>query len=337
MSGAGPPARVVPCAADLRIWLLAARPATLPAALAPVLVGTAAATVDADLRAGVFLAALFAALLIQVATNFANDLADFQHGADTAERLGPTRATVAGLVAPKQMALATVLTFAVAAGLGVYLIVEAGWPVLVAGAASIVAGYLYTGGPWPYGYRGLGDVFVFVFFGLVAVMGSYFVQVEVLTWEAAAAAVPIGFTVTAILVVNNLRDVPTDRQTGEAHAGGDSGTGLGATGVRGAGAGGVRAGADFRRRGPHALVVDGDLAGAAAGAGAGAAGAVRDGGPGAEPDAEAERAAASGVWCPSGPELRLVDGACRERRPATQTSWRPAVWTGSQTGEKGGA
>ena len=215
MSGVGPPASVVPRAAGLRIWLLAARPATLPAALAPVLVGTAAATVDADLRAGVFLAVLFAALLIQIATNFANDLADFQHGADTAERLGPTRATVAGLVAPKQMALATALTFAGAAGLGVYLIVEAGWPVLGAGAASIVAGYLYTGGPWPYGYRGLGDIFVFVFFGLVAVMGSYFVQVEALTWEAAAAAVPMGFTVTAILVVNNLRDVPTDRQTGK--------------------------------------------------------------------------------------------------------------------------
>ena len=215
MSGVGPPASAVPRAAGLRIWLLAARPATLPAALAPVLVGTAAATVDADLRAGVFLAVLFAALLIQIATNFANDLADFQHGADTAERLGPTRATVAGLVAPKQMALATALMFAGAAGLGVYLIVEAGWPVLGAGAASIVAGYLYTGGPWPYGYRGLGDIFVFVFFGLVAVMGSYFVQVEALTWEAAAAAVPMGFTVTAILVVNNLRDVPTDRQTGK--------------------------------------------------------------------------------------------------------------------------
>jgi len=113
------------------------------------------------------------------------------------------------------MAVATGLTFAVAGALGIYLTIEAGWPVLAAGMGSIVAGYLYTGGPWPYGYHGLGDVFVFVFFGVVAVMGSYFVQAERLTWEAAAAAIPVGVTVTAILVVNNLRDVPTDRRTGK--------------------------------------------------------------------------------------------------------------------------
>ena len=196
-----------------RVWLLAARPATLPAAVAPVLAGSAAATLIVDFRVGPFLAALLAAILIQIGTNFANDLADFQRGADDEGRLGPTRATQAGLVSGRAMAVATGLTFAAAGGLGIYLTVEAGWPILVAGAASVLAGYLYTGGPWPYGYHGLGDVFVFVFFGVVAVMGSYFVQAERLTWAAAAAAVPVGATVTAILVVNNLRDVPTDRRT----------------------------------------------------------------------------------------------------------------------------
>jgi 1,4-dihydroxy-2-naphthoate octaprenyltransferase len=206
----GGPARL-----GARVWLLASRPATLPAAIAPVLVGTAAATLGEDVRWGMFLAALFASMLIQIGTNFVNDLADFQRGADDAGRIGPTRATQAGLVTAKQMGVATVLTFAAVGALGIYLTVEAGWPVLAAGAASIGAGFLYTGGPWPYGYHGLGDAFVFAFFGVVAVMGSYFVQVEGLSWEAFAGAVPVGLTVTAILVVNNLRDVPTDRRTGK--------------------------------------------------------------------------------------------------------------------------
>ncbi|PZC49546.1 MAG: 1,4-dihydroxy-2-naphthoate octaprenyltransferase [Chloroflexi bacterium] len=198
-----------------RVWLLAARPATLPAAIAPVLVGTAAATVIVDFRVGPFVAALIAAIFIQIGTNYANDFSDFRHGADDEGRLGPTRATQAGLVSAKAMAMATSVAFAVAGGLGIYLTIEAGWPVLVVGVGSIVAGYLYTGGPWPYGYHGLGDLFVFTFFGVVAVMGSFFVQAEHLTWEAAAAAIPVGCTVTAILVVNNLRDVPTDRRTGK--------------------------------------------------------------------------------------------------------------------------
>lgn len=198
-----------------RVWLLAARPATLPAAVAPVLVGTAAASVVVDFRVAPFVAALLAAVCIQIGTNYANDFSDFRHGADDEGRLGPTRATQAGLVTAKSMALAMVVAFALAGAFGIYLTIEAGWPVLVAGVASIVVGYLYTGGPWPYGYHGLGDVFVFAFFGVVAVMGSYFVQAERLTWEAAAAAMPVGCTVTAILVVNNLRDVPTDARTGK--------------------------------------------------------------------------------------------------------------------------
>ncbi len=204
-----------PIPAGWRVWLLASRPATLPAAITPVLVGTAVATVDADLRVGPFIAALFAALLIQFATNFANDLFDFQSGADHEGRLGPTRATHAGWVTPAQMRTATVLALAGATGIGIYLIIVAGWPILVVGVAAMVAGLAYTGGPWPYGYHGLGDVFVFVFFGIVAVMGSFFVQAEQLTWEAFAAAVPVGLTVTAILVVNNLRDIDSDRLSGK--------------------------------------------------------------------------------------------------------------------------
>jgi 1,4-dihydroxy-2-naphthoate octaprenyltransferase len=206
---------VAPVVPGARVWLLAARPATLPAAVAPVLVGSAAATAAVDFRVGPFLAALLGAIFIQIGANYANDRADFQRGADDAARLGPTRATQAGMVTGRAMAIATALSFALAAGCGIYLILVAGWPVLAVGVASIVAGYLYTGGPWPYGYHGLGDLFVFAFFGVVAVMGSYFVQAERLTWEAAAAALPVACTVTAILVVNNLRDAATDRRAGK--------------------------------------------------------------------------------------------------------------------------
>ena len=202
-------------AAGVRVWLLAARPATLPAAIAPVLAGSAAATVVVDFRIGPFVAALLGAIFIQIGANYANDFADFQRGADDAGRLGPTRATQAGLVSAGAMAVATAISFALAGVCGIYLTIEAGWPVLAVGVTSIVAGYLYTGGPWPYGYHGLGDLFVFAFFGVVAVMGAYFVQAERLTWEAAAVAMPMGCTVTAILVVNNLRDVASDRRAGK--------------------------------------------------------------------------------------------------------------------------
>lgn len=206
---------VAPGAPGLRVWFFAARPATLPAAVAPVLVGTAAATAAADLRLGAFVAALLGALLIQIATNFANDYSDFQRGLDNAARLGPTRVTQAGWATPAQMRWAIVVTLAAAGGAGLYLTVVAGWPVLVAGLAAIVAGLAYTGGPWPYGYHGLGDLFVFLFFGLVAVMGSFYVQVETLSWASLAAAIPVGLTVTAILVVNNLRDIESDRAGGK--------------------------------------------------------------------------------------------------------------------------
>ena len=197
---------------------MASRPATLPAALAPVLAGSAAASwanISSDFRLGAFFAAMIGAVLIQIATNLANDYADYSRGVDGDQRLGPTRVTQAGLVNARQIQVAIRLTFAAAAGVGIYLIVVAGWPILVAGSAAILAGYFYTGGPWPYGYHGLGDVFVFIFFGLVAVIGSYFVQVERITWEAVAAATAVGLPVTAILVINNLRDVETDRASGK--------------------------------------------------------------------------------------------------------------------------
>jgi 1,4-dihydroxy-2-naphthoate octaprenyltransferase len=200
----------------LRIWLMAARPRTLPAAVAPVLVGTAAAVeaVD-DLRWLAFAAALVGSIFIQIGTNLANDYSDAKRGADTEDRLGPVRVTSAGLVAPRRVLHATWLAFAVAVATGVYLATVAGWVILAVGAASIAAGVLYTGGPRPYGYAGLGELFVFLFFGLVAVNGSYYVQLEELDWLPFCLSIAIGFLSTAILVVNNVRDIDTDRRAGK--------------------------------------------------------------------------------------------------------------------------
>src|SRR5690242_3991290 len=194
---------------------MAARPRTLPAAVAPVLVGTALGTTDADLRVGGFVAALLGAIFIQVGTNLSNDYSDARRGADTEERLGPVRVTAGGLVPPRQVLIATYVTFGVAVLAGSYLIAVAGWQLLLVGAASILAGVLYTGGPRPYGYEGLGEVFVFLFFGIVAVAGSYFVQVKHLDWKAFALAVPVGLLASAILVVNNFRDIDSDRRAGK--------------------------------------------------------------------------------------------------------------------------
>jgi 1,4-dihydroxy-2-naphthoate octaprenyltransferase len=199
----------------VRIWLMAARPRTLPAAIAPVLVGTALAMTVVDLRVGGFVAALLGAILIQVGTNLSNDYSDARRGADTEDRLGPVRVTAGGLVPPKRVLVATYVTFALAVLCGVYLVYLAGPILLAIGAASILAGVLYTGGPRPYGYEGLGEVFVFLFFGVVAVSGSYFAQVERLTWEAFVLAVPVGLLASAILVVNNVRDLETDRRAGK--------------------------------------------------------------------------------------------------------------------------
>jgi 1,4-dihydroxy-2-naphthoate octaprenyltransferase len=199
----------------VRIWLMAARPRTLPAAIAPVLVGTALGMTEVDLRIGGFVAALLGAIFIQVGTNLSNDYSDARRGADTEERLGPVRVTAGGLVPPRQVLVATYVSFALAVACGVYLVYLAGPILLAIGAASILAGVLYTGGPRPYGYEGLGEIFVFLFFGIVAVAGSYFVQTEQVEWEAFVLAVPVGLLASAILVVNNVRDLETDRRAGK--------------------------------------------------------------------------------------------------------------------------
>jgi 1,4-dihydroxy-2-naphthoate polyprenyltransferase len=194
---------------------MAARPRTLPAAVAPVLVGTALAATQGTFKVLTFLAAMLGALFIQVGTNLSNDYSDARRGADTEDRLGPVRVTAGGLVPPKRVLVATYLAFGLAVLFGTYLIVTAGWELLLIGVASILAGVLYTGGPRPYGYEGLGEVFVFLFFGLVAVTGSYFAQLERWDWEAFALAVPVGLLASAILVVNNVRDLETDRRAGK--------------------------------------------------------------------------------------------------------------------------
>ena len=196
---------------------MAARPRTLPAAVAPVLVGTAAAVQGAGElpRLGAFLAALVGSIFIQIGTNLANDYSDAKRGADTADRLGPVRVTSTGLVTPQRVLRATWVAFAVAVACGIYLAAVAGPVILLIGVVSIAAGVLYTGGPRPYGYAGLGEVFVFLFFGLVAVNGSYYVQLEELAALPLGLSIALGFLATAILVVNNVRDAETDRRAGK--------------------------------------------------------------------------------------------------------------------------
>ena len=201
--------------APIQIWIHAARPKILPAAAAPVVVGAAVAAFEGVFQLLPVLAALVGALLIQVGTNLANDVFDFKKGADTSERLGPTRVTQAGLLSPEQVMKGMWLTFGAAILSGIYLVVVGGWPIVAIGVLSIVAGIAYTGGPYPLGYNGLGDLFVFVFFGLVAVGGTYFVQAKTLSVLAIWSAIPMGLLATAILVVNNLRDIETDTKAGK--------------------------------------------------------------------------------------------------------------------------
>jgi 1,4-dihydroxy-2-naphthoate octaprenyltransferase len=200
----------------MRIWLMAARLRTLPAAIAPVLVGTALAYELYEVfKPLAFVAAMLGSILIQVGTNLSNDYSDARRGADAEDRLGPVRVTAGGLVPPKQVLLATYVTFGLAILCGVYLIATAGIELLFVGIASIAAGVLYTGGPKPYGYEGLGEIFVFLFFGVVAVTGSTFAQTETWPWEAVVLSVPVGLLAAAILVVNNIRDMDSDKRAGK--------------------------------------------------------------------------------------------------------------------------
>ena len=215
MTGAVGSRRAPAVSGTLRLWLVAARPRTLPAAVAPVLVGTALAASEGVFRPLVFVAAVVGSVFIQVGTNLSNDYSDARRGADTEDRLGPVRVTSGGLMPPRRVLVGTWVAFAIAAAAGGYLVAVSGWELLVVGAASILAGVLYTGGPRPYGYEGLGELFVFAFFGVVAVAGSYFAQTERLEWEAFALSVPVGLLAAAILIVNNVRDIDTDRRAGK--------------------------------------------------------------------------------------------------------------------------
>jgi 1,4-dihydroxy-2-naphthoate octaprenyltransferase len=197
------------------VWILAARLRTLPAAVVPVVVGTACAAAAGGIAWAPALAALAGAIAIQIGTNFANDVFDAERGADGPDRLGPTRAVSSGLISAAAMKRAMVAAFAAATAFGAYLAWIGGWPVVAIGVASIASGIAYTGGPWPLGYHGLGDVFVMVFFGIVAVCGTAYVQLGHVPCVAVWAALPVGSLATAILVVNNLRDRDGDARAGK--------------------------------------------------------------------------------------------------------------------------
>jgi 1,4-dihydroxy-2-naphthoate octaprenyltransferase len=196
-------------------WLLAIRPKTLPAAIAPVAIGTAMAFGDGLFHGPSALMALSAALFIQIGTNLANDYFDFKKGVDTADRKGPIRVTQAGLIKPHTVLAASIVFFVLAALSSIYLVHRAGMCILIIAAASITSGILYTAGPRPLGYMGLGDLFVLIFFGPVAVGGTYFTQGLEINWAVIAAGLAPGFLSTAILAVNNLRDIDVDRRAGK--------------------------------------------------------------------------------------------------------------------------
>ncbi|HTO71428.1 MAG TPA: 1,4-dihydroxy-2-naphthoate polyprenyltransferase [Myxococcota bacterium] len=196
-------------------WLAAARPRTLPAALAPIAVGTAVAAAQGAARPGIAALALVTALALQLAANFANDLFDFEKGADTEARKGPPRAVQSGWLTPREMRAGIAAACALALGAGGGLVAAGGWPIALAGALALAAALAYTGGPWPLGYHGLGDALVFLFFGVVGVAGSHYVQARAASALALWASVPVGLLVTAILAVNNLRDLDTDAHAGK--------------------------------------------------------------------------------------------------------------------------
>ncbi len=196
---------------NFKVWIEASRPKTLLAAAVPVIVGSAVAIYHSAFRADTALIALICSLLIQIATNFVNDLYDFLSGSDNSNRKGPKRASVSGLISTSLMKKAIYITFGTAFILGLYLVYTGGLLILLIGILSIMAGFAYTAGPFPLAYNGLGDIFVFVFFGLVATTGTYYVQAGEITPLAFWASVPVGALVTNILVVNNYRDIEEDR------------------------------------------------------------------------------------------------------------------------------
>jgi 1,4-dihydroxy-2-naphthoate polyprenyltransferase len=199
----------------LQMWVLAARPKTLPAAVAPVIAGTAVAIHEGGEHWPSAILAMMTALLLQIAANFANDALDFRRGADTADRLGPTRVTASGLITAEGVMRATIVTLVLAVITGVPLAIRGGWPILALGVAAIICAVAYTGGPFPLAYLGLGEVFVFLFFGLAAVTGTAYIQTKEVTALALVTAIPVGALAVGILIVNNLRDIETDRVAGK--------------------------------------------------------------------------------------------------------------------------
>lgn len=196
-------------------WWLAIRPRTLPAAIAGVITGTAVAIQSQQFRFWPALGALFVALLLQIGSNLANDVFDFEKGADTGERLGPTRVTQSGLLSPKEVKTGTWIVFGLAGLIGLALAASSSWWIILVGAAAMLSAVAYTAGPYPLGYHGLGELFVFLFFGVVAVMGTFFVQAKTLSVASALMSIPVGLIIVGILVVNNLRDIESDRLAGK--------------------------------------------------------------------------------------------------------------------------
>ena len=196
-------------------WWMAIRPRTLPASIAGVVMGISVTWLEGKFDLLPALAALFIGILLQIGSNLANDVYDFHRGADTPDRLGPTRVTTAGILTPRQVKTGMLVVFGTAALLGFYLFLHSGWWVLLIGISAILSAILYTGGPYPLGYHGLGDLFVFIFFGLAAVCGTYFAQVGRVSTIAWWMAIPVGLIVVDLLVVNNLRDINTDRAVGK--------------------------------------------------------------------------------------------------------------------------
>ena len=201
----------------LRAWLMATRPKTLPASFAPVLVGTALAASLGTWRLDLAIGCLVGALLLQIGCNFANDAGDALRGADTPDRLGPPRAVASGLISPRAMLTGAALVLLLAAGVGGWLASQSGWQLWMLGLGSVIAALAYTIGPMPLAYIGLGDLFVLLFFGLAAVLGSAWVQHPMwplpLAWWLVAIA--LGLQATALIAINNLRDIPTDARTGK--------------------------------------------------------------------------------------------------------------------------
>ena len=198
-----------------RAWILATRPKTLPAAASPVIVGTAVAFVDHSMRFLPALIALAGALLLQIGANLANDLFDFQKGADSQGRTGPLRVTQEGFLSTRQVLTGMWITFALAAICGIYLTLVSGWIIVLIGVLAILAAIAYSGGPFAYGYKGLGEIFVFIFFGFAAVCGTYYAQAITISPLAFFSSIPVGLFIVAILVVNNLRDIESDRASGK--------------------------------------------------------------------------------------------------------------------------